>query len=40
MFSTDQEFDGRRFYPTPAEPVGTSGIASSAISEVSAGLSA
>jgi transposase len=40
MFSTDQDFDGRRFYPTAAEPVGTSGIASSAISEVSTVLHA
>ncbi len=36
MFASDQEFDGRRFYlMTAAGAVGTSGIASSAISEVS-----
>jgi transposase len=35
MFATGKEFDGRRFYPAAAEPVGTSEIASSAISEVS-----
>lgn len=35
MFATDQVFDGRRFYGPAAGAVGTSGIASSAISEVS-----
>jgi transposase len=35
MFATNQEFDGRRFYLATAGAVGTSGIASSAISEVS-----
>jgi transposase len=41
MFAGDQEFDGCRFYLTAAaETVGTSGIASSAISEVSTALSA
>lgn len=35
MFATDVAFDGHRFYPLAAEAVGTSGIASSAISEVS-----
>lgn len=34
MFATDQDFDGTRFY-LAADAVGTSGIASSAISEVS-----
>ena len=34
MFETDEDFDGRRFY-LAAGAVGTSGIASSAISEVS-----
>lgn len=35
MFATDQAFDGHRFYGPAAGAVGTSGIASSAISEVS-----
>ena len=35
MFCSDQDFDGRRFYPKAGGAVGTSGIASSAISEVS-----
>jgi transposase len=40
MFANDQDFDGRRFYLTAvAEAVGTSGIASSAISEVSTAVS-
>jgi transposase len=40
MFAKDQDFDGRRFYLTAAAgAVGTSGIASSAISEVSTALS-
>jgi transposase len=40
MFAGDQEFDGRRFYGKPAaDAVETSGIASSAISEVSTALS-
>ena len=41
MFTNDQDFDGHRFYLKPtADAVGTSGIASSAISEVSTALSA
>jgi len=40
MFVNDQDFDGCRFYLTAAaDAVGTSGIASSAISEVSTALS-
>lgn len=40
MFATDSLFDGSRFYrPAAAGAAGTSGIASSAISEVSAALS-
>jgi transposase len=35
MFASGQEFDGTRFYLRAAAAVGTSGIASSAISEVS-----
>ena len=35
MFASGQEFDSRRFYLKAADAVGTSGIASSAISEVS-----
>ena len=35
MFASGQEFDGTRFYLKAVEAVGTSGIASSAISEVS-----
>jgi len=35
MFLTNQPFDGRRLFPPTAGAVGTSGIASSAISEVS-----
>jgi transposase len=40
MFRTNTAFDGRRFCPAAAGAVGTSGIASSAISEVSIALSA
>jgi len=35
MFRNDQPFDGSRLFPAAADAVGTSGIASSAISEVS-----
>jgi transposase len=38
MFRTDQTFDGHRLFPLAAGAVGTSGIASSAISEVSTAL--
>jgi transposase len=40
MFTSDHEFEGRRFYGPTAGAVGTSGIASSAISEVSTAHSA
>jgi transposase len=40
MFATDSKFDGAKFYRVAAGVAGTSGIASSAISEVSATLSA
>jgi transposase len=41
MFTTDADFDGRRFYPkAAAAAVGTSGIAPLAISEVSTAVSA
>jgi len=40
MFATDTRFDGNKFYRIAAGAAGTSGIASSAISEVSAAHSA